>query len=414
MAWLVTHMWMALGAAAVCALTLGWTLRGILMGGRVRRAEVEREVARTELAQTREEVERLFAAQRAAPGTGAGAGAAVAGASERKIAELTAELNKSKSELARLKSGAPRMAVPLPAEKDAPVIVRAPGRAGNEQGGAAGTKGEEDAPLTWRNRHLEARVKHLEAVIAEQAESAQAAVADLPDAAPVASVDEEGIAKLKWQADYLKQRVEGLEAELAKATASATVEPESSGVEDGSEELARLRWRNRFLEGRLAYFEGGKAEAAEVAAAATGAEAMLGELEVDDTAADVKDGLEAMAGEISSAEALADLPEEELAEPEDEDFADDEDFDPDEADALEDLEDLADEDEDGDIDESEDIADIEEDEDLEEEDEDVEETEDLADADEDDALDEEDGIGDEADEVEDDEAELEDDIEDEA
>ena len=75
MAWLVTHMWMALGAAAVCALTLGWTLRGILMGGRVRRAEVEREVARTELAQTREEVERLFAAQRAAPGTGAGAGA---------------------------------------------------------------------------------------------------------------------------------------------------------------------------------------------------------------------------------------------------------------------------------------------------------------------------------------------------
>ena len=81
MAWLVTHMWMALVAAAVFALILGWTVRGILLTGRMRKAIVDKDVALTELEQARDEIERLFASQRAQRGEGG----TVADTSTRKI-----------------------------------------------------------------------------------------------------------------------------------------------------------------------------------------------------------------------------------------------------------------------------------------------------------------------------------------
>lgn len=294
MAWLVTHMWMALTAAAVFALILGWTLRGVMVTGRMRKAIVEKDIALTELEQARDEIERLFAAQRAQKGEGAG----VADSSARKIAQLTAELEKSKNELAVLKARGPVTEIGTPGD-NAPVIVRAQ-RAPDASPGLQDGEEDADSPsLVWRNRHLESRVRHLEAQLAESAAAAPAVATGLASS-DIRSADEEGIAKLKWQADYLKQRVEALEAELAKAP----VEPEAAPApaEDSSEELARLRWRNRFLEGRLAYFEGGAGEAAEAAQEPTGAEAVLSELQAADAAADVAEAVEAMVEEVSAVE----------------------------------------------------------------------------------------------------------------
>lgn len=324
MAWLVTHMWMVLAGATVFALMLGWSVRGMLLTGKMRKAIVDKDVALTELDQARDEIERLFAAQRAQRGEGGG----VADASARKISDLTAELQKAKTELTTLKSEAAKAAAESARERDAPTIVLPPNRGGADEGGeeadtpAAGSEADEPPTLTWRNRHLEARVKHLETQLAEMEAAPAPVPAPVPEEAAVEapaedkalSVDEEGLAKLKWQADYLKQRVEALETELAKAPAEVPVVAD----EDANEEMARLRWRNRFLEGRLAYFEGGAGEeAVEPVAEKTGAEAMLEELEVTDTAADMTEAVEAMAEGLTVA-GLPDEAEPEFVEVEDE------------------------------------------------------------------------------------------------
>jgi predicted flap endonuclease-1-like 5' DNA nuclease len=282
MAWLVTHMWMVLAGATVFALLLGWSVRGMLLTGKMRKAIVDKDIALTELDQARDEIERLFAAQRAQRGEGGN----VADASARKISDLTSELQKAKTELAALKTETAKTSTAQPgptgAKGEMPTIVLPPNRGGADdtpgqfaQAGAAPAKGEEneaEAPtLIWRNRHLEARVQHLEIQLAAVEAAPASAPATVETAEPVAvaepTADEAGLDKLRWQADYLKQRVEALEAELAKAPAETPIVAE----DDLNEEMARLRWRNRFLEGRLAYFEGGAEEAAaETPAEATG------------------------------------------------------------------------------------------------------------------------------------------------
>jgi len=64
MTWLLTQMWALLGAAALIALIFGWGLRGALLRGKLRRSQVEADLARTELEQARTEIEGLYAAQR--------------------------------------------------------------------------------------------------------------------------------------------------------------------------------------------------------------------------------------------------------------------------------------------------------------------------------------------------------------
>lgn len=315
MAWLVAHMWMVLAGATVFALFLGWSVRGILLTGKMRKAIVDKDVALTELDQARDEIERLFAAQRAQRGEGGN----VADASARKISDLTAELQKAKTELATLKTAAAKPAAEAPATgADMPTIVLPPNRGSADEATsspqevraaepATVTDAPESPTLLWRNRHLEARVQHLESQLAEReaAPATPVAATETPETETIAepSADEAGLEKLKWQADYLKQRVEALEAELAKAPTETPV----AADEDLNEEMARLRWRNRFLEGRLAYFEGGAEDiAAETAAGPAGAEAVLEALEVEDTAADMTQAVEAMAEDLSAAEALAD------------------------------------------------------------------------------------------------------------
>lgn len=273
MTWLVAHMWIALAGAALVALLLGWSLRGMLLIGRLRRAEVDRDVTKVELGEARDEIERLFAAQRKLLAGQGGAQAFEATqvspqadpALEQQLAETLSALRMARDELDALKAAPPVLA-PAPEMAAVPAI---------------------DGAAVLRTRELEDRVAALEADLAQaqaglaaaevaRAEAvAAAAVPAMPaqtEAPPVAEPDP----KLAWKASYLALRVKALENEVAAKpvlpvlVAAAPVIEEAAPVvaepvtpaappadeEPVEEELARLRWRNRYLEGRLAYFEG--------------------------------------------------------------------------------------------------------------------------------------------------------------
>lgn len=279
MTWLVAHMWIALAGAALVALLLGWSLRGMLLTGRLRRAEVDRDVTKVELSEARDEIERLFAAQRKLLAGQGGAQAFEAAqvspqadpALEQQLAETLSALRAARDELDALKSAPPVLA-PVPEMAAMPAI---------------------DGAAMLRTKELEAQVAGLEAELAEarraltEAEVARAeAVAAAPVPAPVqaeAAPAAEADPKLAWRVSYLALRVKALENEVAAqpapiaaapkvedaapvAAAIAPAEPKAD-EEAPEEELARLRWRNRYLEGRLAYFEGDQESVADEIAA---------------------------------------------------------------------------------------------------------------------------------------------------
>ena len=288
MQWMIANMWMALAAATVLGLLFGFSFRGLLASNSVRRARVEREIAKTELTQAKAEVDALYAAQRKRKEEGA---QAVVGDDtlraelderENRISALGDELSAAREELDRLRSE------PKPEENG---IVENLGSAA--AGAVAGTllsdgDDQELTELRDRNVWLEERVAALEADV-----SAAAVVA-----APVedSETHSPNVEKLNWQATYLRQRVESLEEKLlSRETQSVAVpEPAPEPVEVAApvlaavpdpapeddeakkaadEELARLRWRNRYLEGRLAYFEeNGEDEAEDEVAADTDSE----------------------------------------------------------------------------------------------------------------------------------------------
>ena len=260
MTWLVAHMWIALAGAALLALALGWSIRGMLLLGKLRRAEVDRDVARVELGEAREEIERLFASQRKLL-SGQGDAQAYEAmqvspqadpALEQQLAETAAALQAARSELEALRSAPPVLA-PAPELAALPMV---------------------DGAQMQQTRELEGRVAGLEADLAEArralsaaevARAEAAAAAPAPQAAPAAEADP----KLVWKVEYLTQRVKALEGEVAAQPVLARVAapaagpvaaveaPPATAVEEtAEEELASLRWRNRYLEGRLAYFEG--------------------------------------------------------------------------------------------------------------------------------------------------------------
>lgn len=283
MTWLVAHMWIALAAAALVALLLGWSLRGMMLLGKLRKAEVDRDVARVELGEARDEIERLFAAQRKLL-TGQG-GAQMVGAVpaspqadpelERQLAETVAALHSARAELEELKATPPVLA-PAPEMAAMPMV---------------------DPGITARAAELEQRVEGLEAELQSaraaleaaevaKAEAVAAAVAAVPavtEPEPVPAAEPDP--KLVWKVNYLTQRVSALEDEVASQPVALAViapvpeapvevtapEPEapakSADTESIEEELASLRWRNRYLEGRLAYFEGDAAAVADEIAA---------------------------------------------------------------------------------------------------------------------------------------------------
>lgn len=281
MQWLIANMWMALAAAAVLGLLFGFSFRGVLSSNRVRRAEIEREIARTELTQSKAEAEALYAAQRkrkeesAQLASGDDTLQTELTERENRITALGEELRGARSELDALKS------------KTSGDSNRGEMAGAAIAGAVAGAvlsddDQEELTNLRDRNTWLEERVTALETDIAAQSASEPAIVA-----AAIDGVDEAAsgpnIEKLNWQSTYMRQRVAALESKLIETTAAASgaavaseqvaelvaaptpepeVDTETSGEVD--EELAQLRWRNRYLEGRLAYFEqtpDGEAEA---------------------------------------------------------------------------------------------------------------------------------------------------------
>lgn len=269
MTWLVTHMWIALAGAALIALLLGWSLRGMMLMGRLRRAEVDRDVTKVELSEARDEIERLFAAQRKLLAGQGGAPAFEAAqvspqadpALEQQLAETLSALRAAREELDALKAAPPVLA-PAPEMAAVPAI---------------------DGAAMLRTQELEAQVAGLEADLADarraltEAEVARAEAVATAAAVPAPVETEapptaEADPKLVWKASYLALRVKALENEVAAqpappaavpevqeaepvAAAAAPAEPKAD-EESPEEELARLRWRNRYLEGRLAYFEG--------------------------------------------------------------------------------------------------------------------------------------------------------------
>ncbi len=266
MQWLIANMWMVLAAATFLGLLFGFSFRGLLASNQVRRAGIEREIAKTELTQAKAEVDALYAAQRKRKEEAA---QAVGGDDtlrqelddrETRIAALGDELNAARAELEQLKSES---------EDGNGLAEAAAGAAVGALAGAALSDEDEKElkDLRDRNAWLEERVVALEADV-----SAAAAIVPAETDAP--AEEDPGLEKLHWQNAYLRQRVDALEAKTIEQSATRTetvevgaapvieTEPESPEADNDSasnvavdEEMARLRWRNRYLEGRLAYFE---------------------------------------------------------------------------------------------------------------------------------------------------------------
>ena len=315
MIWLVTHMWTVLGVAAVCGLAFGWAIRGLGLKSKVRDAIVARDVALTELAQSRYEIDQLYAAQSKGVEAASEAGdetlRAELEARASHVQSLSEELAASREQLEELKA-------------QGAAAARAPAQDG--AGGQPRLDAElntANAAFEWRNRYLESRVRTLEAEAAGQSTPANAEVsADeaMPDLKPQldealaglavakariadlesageaetagAHSDQEsnapndaGLALQAWKNRYLQQRLTYLEANpilsrdasppppaggaeadnlstltvVDADTEAASGTEADNGAQDSGEmeqELARLRWRNRYLEGRLAYIDG--------------------------------------------------------------------------------------------------------------------------------------------------------------
>ncbi|MEL6661481.1 MAG: hypothetical protein AAFR33_00665 [Pseudomonadota bacterium] len=277
MTWLLTQMWALLGAAALIALILGWSLRGVFLRGRLRRAEVESGLARTELEQARTEIEGLYAAQRKLSDGGPELRADL-DARDQHISALNDQILSMKSELDSLRSES--------GEKTG-LGAGVAGAAGAVAGALVGSQFEGADPEELMAAR--ARIQDLEETVSgleSQLSQAQAASATAIPAAPVATtetsaadgVDTVEADKLRWQNDYLRTRLKVFEQRAGVQlsgeppagpdevvdTALAVTDQDSDGTdpqtdaddrETPDEELARLRWRNRYLEGRLAYLE---------------------------------------------------------------------------------------------------------------------------------------------------------------
>ncbi|MEO1189559.1 MAG: hypothetical protein AAFW60_10845, partial [Pseudomonadota bacterium] len=272
MQWLIANMWIAMAAATVLGLLFGFAFRGLLVGNRVRKAEVEREIAKTELTQSKAEVEALYAAQRKqkeeAPESGESADEWRAALDEReqRITALGEELASARAELEQLRAEQ---------QQSGNGLETAGAAVAGAVAGVVLSDGDQQELVELRDRNawLEDRVGALETDIAAQSATAATEVSE--DAAVAAESDPSPAdQKMRWQASYLRMRVNALESRLIEHAAIAATqvegpeaepvadpEPEAESVAETvsqsglDEELAQLRWRNRYLEGRLAYFE---------------------------------------------------------------------------------------------------------------------------------------------------------------
>jgi len=314
MLWLILQMGSLLGAAALFGTLIGWGIRGIMLKGRARRAIVERDIALTELDQKQMELDGLYAAQKSGVAAAAEAGDSTLKrelqAREEKVHSLTSALASSQEELEKLKERGAAGALGTGAAASTQQVAQSSATTSDER--LDTPVHQPSADLEWRNRYLESRVRTLEGKMdtlgadlatAEQAAAAAAAeVTELAKAAeaqpavsvptPISPPPAEAVAvdavsadtaKLTWLNSYLNTRLAYLAAnpiqdraglydngvEVSAADEPNGVDPEpnvpsepAASTDNGKaageleQELARLRWRNRYLEGRLAYIEG--------------------------------------------------------------------------------------------------------------------------------------------------------------
>ncbi len=180
MQWIVANMWMALAAATVLGLLFGFSFRGLLASNTVRRATVEREIAKTELTQAKAEIEALYSAQRKRKEESAQAVGvdeslrAELSERETRISALGDELSAARAELETLKT-----------EKggDSNTVQNLGAAAAGAIAGAvlSGDNEKELTELKDRNAWLEERVAALEKdVSAAHAKAAEAAAVPVP------------------------------------------------------------------------------------------------------------------------------------------------------------------------------------------------------------------------------------------
>lgn len=250
------YVWFVLAGALVVGFIFAWILRGLRKSPAAQRAIVDRDIALLELQQTKDELDSLFAAQRKWKADNKAA------AAEGADPALKAEVERLTAELAAAKAAADVTPAPAAAQPEAVHqgdTVTAPLPAAPKP-----PPPEEVAmrkALIARNEYLEERVHDVELRLHEMAKSQAAAKAQEADA-----ITSEG-GKAAWIASYLAVRADALQARLldletsprsaasssTPPTPAADEEDEAAKATERDEEIARLRWRNRYLESRLAY-----------------------------------------------------------------------------------------------------------------------------------------------------------------
>ena len=289
MQWLMAHMWMALAAMSALGLLFGWSVRGLRLNGRLRRVEGERNIIAGTLAEKEAELEAFYAAGRAPAEISASPAngnedelRAALSDREARLQALTDELARTKAELGDLRTSTTDVGQ---SSVGTMVAAAAAGAAASAAGGDASASeaerldaglNKDDASLQWRNRYLDSRIRTLQDKVQELAGSREAQGLAGGAAQVRADVAEDGTGdvvheKLKWQNDYLRQRIRYAERYGTHSATAGEIAPpspvvaintlqsdadEDTGATD--QELAKLRWRNRYLEGRLAYYEGDK------------------------------------------------------------------------------------------------------------------------------------------------------------
>ena len=275
MQWLISQIWILLAVAALLGLILGLALRGLMSAGKMRKATVERDVARTELGQARSEIDALYASQRKMKEDG------VVSVDTSELDSVRADLQKRDEQISELQvalQAARDDAEAAKSERHDNTLQTAGAAVAGAVGGAllGGGDDEKAKELEERNTWLEERVAALESDLeaaSANAEASETHEVDAPEVITAPETTDTGVsaAKLEWQNTYLRQRVEALEDRMqvtpvpvpAALATTAPTATEDTDTTESDEELARLRWRNRYLEGRLAYYEDGEAGAAE-------------------------------------------------------------------------------------------------------------------------------------------------------
>jgi predicted flap endonuclease-1-like 5' DNA nuclease/uncharacterized coiled-coil protein SlyX len=240
MALIYEYIWYVLGGTLLFGFILAWILRGLKKSPTEQRAVVDRDIALLELQQTKDELDSLFAAQRKRKAEETLAGGPVADPKlKEEIARLQAELDKVQGDAGS------------PSAKPEPTHQAEIGSGRLDP--SAQRRSTEDAALRnaliARNEYLETRIHDVELRLHEMAKSTKAV--------------KNPSTRQSWLLNQQKTRIEALQARLADAQAKPHSSiKEASPIADAAvpdektradEDLARLRWRNRYLESRLAY-----------------------------------------------------------------------------------------------------------------------------------------------------------------